>query len=191
MPWKSTVDRSGSSRLASPPAPAHRPAVPQPGLAAVRPARPPCAARRQRHQYQERRNGTHQEPIHSRPHQTSQKDSNYTRNLPPGLPRSRSSMPRNVGGNAMPPVRKMRMPSSTRDIGIDRALALADHDVAQIEMVGRHVHRHQRLAGPVPRSTVNSRVRKPSDVAAPRVLDQHHPLEPGLVVRRKRDRPAA
>ena len=68
---------------------------------------------RQRHQYQERRNGTHQEPIDSRPHLTSQKIRIIPGSRRPVCCDRGRSMPRNVGGNAMPPVRKIRMPSST------------------------------------------------------------------------------
>ena len=39
---------------------------------------------------------------------------------------------------------------------------------------------------PGPRSSVNSRVRNPSTNPRPRILHQHHPLEPGLVVGRER-----
>ena len=86
----------------------------------------------------------------------------------------------------MPPVRKILMPSSTDDIRKRRALALANHDVAQIQVVGRHVDRQQRL-GTAPAIDRELPRQKAEHVPAARILDHHDALEPGLVVRRKGD----
>ena len=72
---------------------------------------------------------------------------------------------RRASGSAMPPVRKMRMPSSTVMSGSSRGRVRTNHDVAEIQVIGRHVDGDERL-GPLPRSTVNSRVRNPSTIAA-------------------------
>ena len=70
-------------------------------------------------------------------------------------------------------------------IGKHHPLPRVDQDVAEIQVIGRDVHRHQRLARRASRSSVNSRVRNPGRSRG-RVLDQHHALEAVLVVGRER-----
>ena len=100
-------------------------------------------------------------------------------------PSPRLSTAANADGSAMPPVRKIRMPSSTDRSGKSACARGKHHHVAQIQVIGRHVHRHQRFR-PAPRSSVNSRVRNPSTRPAPRVLDEHDLLEARFVVGRER-----
>ena len=72
------------------------------------------------------------------------------------------------------------------DVGIRRLLARADEHVAEIQMIGRHVDRDQRLR---PLAAVDGELlgQEPEHEAARAVLDQHHPLEAVLVVGREGD----
>ena len=89
------------------------------------------------------------------------------------------------GGTAMPPVRKMRTPSSTVRSGNSHTFARVDQrcrpDTGGWSGCTPPVasRRHRRGC------SVNSRVRKPEDVPAPRVLHEHDPLEAVLVIGRK------
>src|SRR5262245_13435141 len=91
-------------------------------------------------------------------HLTSHKGPNYTRN---SFARSASGDPRMRDGSAIPPVRKMRIPSST----------LMSGNVARSRSQITTSPRYRLLVGtktaiigsaPRPRSTTNSRVRNPS-----------------------------
>ena len=77
------------------------------------------------------------------------------------------------------------MPSSTVSIRERHAFALANHDVAQIQVVGRHIDGQQRFR-PAPAVDREFARQKAEQVPAARILDHGDTLEPELVVRRKR-----
>ena len=62
----------------------------------------------------------------------------------------RCPLSRMRSGSDIPPVRKMRIPSSTVDVGKEHAAPRIHHHVAEVQMVRRHVHRHQRLRSLTP-----------------------------------------
>ena len=72
-------------------------------------------------------------------------------------------------GSDMPPVRKIRMPSSTVRSGNSARSRGIHHDVAEIQMVGRHVHRHQRFGtrAAVDRELLRQESHHPAAVRSP------------------------
>src|SRR5581483_6745818 len=72
------------------------------------------------------------------------------------------------------------------DVGEGGLVALAYHDVAQIQMIGRDVHREHRLGA---QSAIDRELagQKSEEVAPLRILDQDDAFEPRLVLGRERD----
>ena len=194
MPWKSTVDRSGRTRFASPP-----PSARAAGRRLTLRLRDLCDQRtrggRQRGEEQRQHDDAPKESLNNHACLTlrapkairvgpARRFSRQKRGIIPGSP-FRARLAHAFGGSAMPPVRKMRMPSSTEISGKRRPGPLADDDVAEIQVIRRHVDRHQRFrAG----AAIDDELLRQEAEREPAlgIFDHHHALEPRLVVRRKR-----
>src|SRR5207237_10573139 len=69
---------------------------------------------------------------------------------------------------------------------VRRAIARADHDVAEVEVIRRHVYGEQRLR-PLPAIDSEFLREKSEDESSRGVLDEDDPLEAVLIVGRERD----
>ena len=187
MPWNDTWLRSGRTRLASPPA-----------RSAGAPARRDLGACDGRQTRRHRAVIAHA-PCHQHASPTSpSRRSARTFIVITAAPRLEGASCRRTGaghhltalsrpwasadaaarrdaGSPMPPVRNTRMPCSTVRSGNDTRSGRTDHDVAQIQVIGRHVDRQQRLRARARDRPTNSLRQEPQHRARAPVLDAAPP----------------